>query len=113
MLLSIFTYLNLLLLKYRMQILLHIFEEITNFKTFPLNTTVRPGMQYLSTVFHLLLPVRQPPASLLLLFQGFLGGRAQIFISDDLADLFASFWRGLVLLLSSLFSTALPGEKTL
>lgn len=68
------------------------------------------GKQYLSTVAHLLLPVRQPPAPLLLLFQGFLGGRAQILVFYDLADLFASFGRALVLLLACILSIALPGD---
>lgn len=48
-------------------------------------------MRYLSPVLHLLFPICQPFASLLLLSQRFLGLGTQIHILDYFADLFASF----------------------
>lgn len=48
-------------------------------------------MQYISPVLHLLLPIRQAFASLLLLSEGFLGLCTEIHVVNDFADLFASF----------------------
>lgn len=48
-------------------------------------------VQYLSPVLHLLFPICQSLASLLLLSEGFLGLCTEIHIFDDFADLFAPF----------------------
>lgn len=47
----------------------------------------------LSSVLHLLIPVCQTFAPLLLLPEGFLGLSTEVFIFNDFADLFASFGR--------------------
>lgn len=70
-------------------------------------------MQYLSPVLHLLFPFCQPLTSLLLLSEGFLGLSTEIFIFNDIPDLFASFWGAftVAVLISILFITLLKYRK--
>lgn len=63
--------------------------------------------QYLSPVLHLLFPICQPLASLLLLSQRFLGLSTEIDIIDDFADLSASF-RGALTICDLLACILLP-----